>query len=200
MMKLHRPPAPDWLTAKCERWGLKYETNKQANPNHGFAWRQHQRTRINALLLPLLIEMTKDHCSFCDGYPMRSFGGNSIEHFKPKSNPKYYRLAYQWENLFLSCPVCQGKKLEDFDDALLKPDEIDYEFSHYFVFDLATGMITPNPAGTVEEMQRAKVTIDMYGLNEFDRPETRKQFYFQAMSHYFSDEDFTTYPYRFMFL
>ncbi len=196
-MKLHRPGSPDWLTSKYEQWGLKYEANKLANPSHKFAWRQHQGERINTLLLPLLIEMTSDHCSFCDGFPMRSFGGNSIEHFKPKSNPRYYRFAYQWDNLFLSCPVCQGKKHEDFDDALLKPDELDYDFSRYFVFDLSTGIINPSPAGNEEEKKCAKITIDIYGLNLFDRPETRRLFYARGL---IAGEDYSTYPYRFMFL
>lgn len=199
-MKLHRPDPPDWLTAKYERWGFEYERKKTANPSYKFAWRMYQRVRINVHLLPLLIEMTSDHCSFCDGYPMRSFGGNSIEHFKPKSNPMYYRLAYQWENLFLSCPVCQEKKHEDFDDALLKPDEIDYDFSRYFVIDLVTGIINPNPAATVEEKKRARTTIEMYGLNLFDRPETRKQFFVRSFSSQSAREDYSTYPYRFMFL
>ncbi len=200
MMKLHRPDPPDWLTAKYERWGGEYERKKTYSSGHKFTWRTYQRKRINVYLLPLLIEMTSDHCSFCDGYPMKSFGGNSIEHFRPKSDPRYYRLAYQWENLFLSCPVCQGKKHEDFDDALLKPDGLNYDFSRYFVFDLATGIINPNPAGNEEEKQSAKTTIDLYGLNDFDRPETRKQFFAKAVSHRFSDEDHSTYPYRFMFL
>ena len=199
-MKLHRPPAPDWLTNKWVKWGEKYEAKMQTKPQHRFAWRQYQGERINRLLLPLLIDMTKDHCSFCDGYPMRAFGGNSIEHFKPKSNPKYYRLAYQWENLFLSCPVCQGKKHKDFDDPLLKPDEVDYEFNHYFVIDLVTGIINPNPAANGNEKKRATATIDMYGLNDFDRPETRKQFFVQSLSNQPSDGDYSTYPYRFLFL
>lgn len=199
-MKLHRLPAPDWLTNKWVQWGEKYEANMQAKPQHKFAWRQYQGERINVLLLPLLTEMTKDHCSFCDGYPMQAFGGNSIEHFRPKSNPMYYRLAYQWENLFLCCPVCQGKKHGDFDDALLKPDEVDYEFSRYFVIDLATGLINPSPAANAEEKMRAATTIEMYGLNLYDRPETRKQFFLQSLTPQASDGDYSTYPYRFMFL
>ncbi len=199
-MKLHRPDPPDWLTTKYQGWGLKYETRKTASPGCSFNWPTYQKVRINLYLLPLLIEMTSDHCSFCDGYPMRSFGGNSIEHFKPKSNPKYYHYAYQWENLFLCCYVCQGAKLEFFDDALLKPDEINYDFSRYFVFDFATGEINPSPASAIDEQKRALVTIKIYGLNNFDRPETRKQMFAQAFSRQTSDEDYSTYPYRFMFL
>ena len=108
MMKLHRPAPPDWLAAKYTEWGEEYERRKKVNSTYKFSWRTYQGKKVNVHLVPVLVKMTKDHCSFCDGYPMRAFGGNSIEHFKPKSNPRYYRLAYQWENLFLSCPVCQG--------------------------------------------------------------------------------------------
>lgn len=198
-MKLHRPDSPAWLTNKYMQWGLKYEANKLANPRYKFAWRQYRGEKINTLFLPLLIEMTSDHCSFCDGYPMKSFGGNSIEHFKPKSDPRYYHQAYEWQNLFLSCYVCQGAKLEDFDEALLKPDEIDYDFSRYFIFDLATGIINPNPAGKKEDQIRATTTIKMYGLNLFDRPETRKQFFVKEPLDNPAGKDYSTYPYRFMF-
>lgn len=198
-MKHHRPDSPAWLTAKYEQWGLTYEANKLANPSHKFAWRQYQGVKINTLLLPILIEMTSDHCSFCDGYPMRSFGGNSIEHFKPKSDSRYYRHAYEWENLFLSCYVCQGAKLEKFDEALLRPDEIEYRFNQYFIVDLATGIINPNPASEESAQERAAITIKMYGLNHFDRPETRKQFFMQAFANTDAIADYSTYPYRFMY-
>ena len=200
MMKLHRPNPPDWLATKSQSWGLKYETRKSANPDCKFNWPTYRKVRINLHLLPLLIEMTSDHCSFCDGYPMRSFGGNSIEHFKPTSDPQYCRLVCQWENLFLCCYVCQGAKHEKFNDALLKPDEFGYEFNRYFVFDFATGIINPNPASDEAEQTRAKITIELYGLNRFDRPETRKQIFAQSTSIQTSDNDRSSYPYRFMFL
>jgi uncharacterized protein (TIGR02646 family) len=199
MMKHHRPNSPAWLKEKYEQWGIVYETNKHANPHYRFAWRQYQGQKINTLLLPLLIEMTSDHCSFCDGYPMKAFGGNSIEHFRPKSDPKFYRQAYQWENLFLCCYVCQGAKLEKFDEVLLKPDEIDYAFDQYFIVDLVTGIINPNPASEESDQERAVITIEMYGLNLFDRPETRKHFLLLAFANTDASADYSTYPYRFMY-
>lgn len=56
-------------------------------------------------------------CCFCESHV---HSGNHVEHFRPKkavhqhrdeplSKPGYYWLAYEWTNLLLACPVCNGK-------------------------------------------------------------------------------------------
>jgi len=106
--------------------------------------------------------MTQAHCAFCDG-PVGVESRETVEHFRPKS--RFPELAYQWENLFPCCDMCQSKKLERFDPALLKPDEADYAFERYFVANYLTGKVEPLPGLDDTTKKRAEVTIAMYGLN-----------------------------------
>lgn len=172
MMKLHRPDAPDWLMKKWETWGEDYHQKKSALPNHSFRWRTYQKMPVNQHLVPILREMTKDHCAFCDLLPVVPY---TIEHFRPKSDSRYYLLAYQWENLFICCGYCQQAKSELFDELLLKPDELTYEYNQYFLCDPVTGLLEPNPKATEADQARATVTINLYKLNDFGRPTHRKR-------------------------
>jgi uncharacterized protein (TIGR02646 family) len=183
MIKIERPLAPDFLTKNYQRWGIQYQTRRNKNPNAIFFWTTYKRTRINKLLLPILMKMTSilgeeenAHCSFCDGFPIQPVSANSIEHFRPKS--LFPLLAYAWENLFYCCSKCQESKLEDFDERLLKPDVLDYSFEYYFQYDSKTGKIVSNPdrlESNFQDFQRAEKTIELYGLNEHGRPMARKR-------------------------
>lgn len=58
-------------------------------------------------------------CSFCES-KVRHVTYGDVEHFRPKAavrpspeeprqRPGYYWLAYEWTNLFLSCPLCNRR-------------------------------------------------------------------------------------------
>lgn len=123
---------------------------------------------LNHILRPILAAQTQQHCSFCDSFPIEPPGKETIEHFRPKST--YEERAYEWDNLFLACSCCQSAKGEDFDDALLKPDEDGFEFDDWFLADLTDGKLEPHPGLLGVERNRAKMTIELYGL---DSPEQR---------------------------
>ena len=170
MIKLARPPAPQWLEENCEKWGRNYQ-KKRTDPNkkNKFEWATYEKERVNVRLMPLLREMTKRHCSFCDCRLRRE----TIEHFRPVA--KYPLESYLWSNLFICCFDCQAK-YDDYAEELLKPDVADYEFDRYFFYDYSTGEIRPNPRANPFDQNRAVITIKLYQLNEFDLPEARKQF------------------------
>ena len=171
MMKLLRPDAPQWLTENSVKWGQAYQ-KKLTVGNTAFSWAQHQGENVRDRLLPLLREMTRNHCSFCDGFPIESLLGETIEHFKPKS--QFPLESYAWGNLFLCCHICQ-KKGDEFSQLLLKPDEREYEFDRYFEFDPETGQLAPNRYNqNPNDQERAQVTITLYRLNDFNRPRARK--------------------------
>ena len=198
-MKLHRPEAPAELAQNWEKWGQDYQKKKLANPRYKFTWRQEHQGRtihVNKLLFPLLRQMTKDHCSFCDGFPLFSRIKETIEHFKPKAI--YYLEVYRWDNLFLCCYKCQFAKGKKFRDTLLKPDDTKYEFDKYFVVDFETGEISPNPASPPEEQQRAKDTISIYNLNDPERLTDRICEFRKYTS--IPNPNLTDFSYRFMFL
>jgi len=116
--------------------------------------------------------MTGDRCAFCDG-PLLVESRATIEHFKPKGI--YPTLAYNWENLFPCCDLCQSNKLETFDELLLKPDLVGYAFAIYFVANYRTGELEPSPAASEVDQTRAMRTIELYGLNSARRKAARKR-------------------------
>ncbi len=197
-MKLQRPTPPDWLTQNWEKWGQQYEQKKVAKPSYEFKWRSYQGKKVNLHLMDLLLEMTKRHCSFCDSSPLVSQIRETMEHFRPKS--AYPRLVYQWGNLFACCGRCQDAKRDKFDELLLKPDEIEYEFNRYFFFDAQTGELTPQSQATPEDQNRAAVTIQLYKLNEFGRPDARLTVLEMSAAIQYSSLTTDDFSYRFMFL
>jgi uncharacterized protein (TIGR02646 family) len=172
MNKIVRPPAPGWLREKYKEWGRNWEKryhDPDPKKSKKFHWCQHDKHGYDDLVT-ILSGMTKNHCSFCDAYPMRSRMRCTVEHFRPKT--KSPKLAYAWANLFLCCDLCQEKG-DDFDKKLLKPDQPNYDFDLYFEIDWATGELHPNRVALQEERERAEVTISLYHLNDNGKPEDR---------------------------
>ncbi len=146
-------------------------------------------------ILDTLNTVAKDHCAFCDGYPLGTFARQTIEHFRPVS--QFPRLAYTWANLFICCDRCQASKRERFNRLLLKPDTPDYRFERYFVVNYRTGEIEVNPGAPEQDQQRAQFTIEVYALNEHGRPQSRlleaKKYRSLPQDEYILDD----FPYRF---
>ncbi len=165
MRKFTRGDAPDFLKNKWKAWGERYKNNRETNPGFTFQWPTHEGQKINTLLEPFFKKQTDGHCSFCDNFPIRT-NEDSIDHFKPKSIPAYYELVCEWENLYYSCHNCQQTKLEQYDDLLLRPDDLDFSFDVYFIYSYHSHKIDPNPILSDEEKLRAKTTIDIFGLND----------------------------------
>ena len=117
---------------------------------------------VHHRLLPLLKAQVQDHCSFCDAFPVCPPSNPTIEHFRPKT--RFPREAYQWENLYFCCDFCQGKG-EEFEEGLLRPDAEDYRFDRFFRWDFTTGNLEVNEQASLEDQQRATVTIALYRLN-----------------------------------
>jgi uncharacterized protein (TIGR02646 family) len=70
-------------------------------------------------------------CAYCEWKPTRSFW--DVEHFRPKSrvhendhHKGYYWLAYNWNNLYLSCHFC-NRSLKDEKSTLGKSDHFPLE-------------------------------------------------------------------------
>jgi uncharacterized protein (TIGR02646 family) len=170
MERIERTDAPDWLKEKWQEWGEKWAARyAKTKTGKSFKWGGYNN-KVYKDLLPVLSAMTKYHCSFCDAYPLGRRLEPTIEHFKPKT--KFPGEAYKWENLFLCCRLCQ-KKGEAFDERLLKPDNEDYSFDKYFDIDWATGELIPNPDASADDRERARITINLYRLNDNGKPEDR---------------------------
>jgi uncharacterized protein (TIGR02646 family) len=166
MMPFNRSATPQILKDNYKRLGKNWEKRKKAKPNATFNWAKS----VYDIVLKQLLDDSHNHCAFCDQRPLRQMGA-TIEHFKPKSI--HFLLAYFWYNLFPCCSNCQ-KKGEAFSKLLLKPDVLDFDFNDYFIYNYSTGELEPNPAVNVQNQDRAKITRELYRLNEFERPEERK--------------------------
>jgi uncharacterized protein (TIGR02646 family) len=195
MMRCVRGEEPTVLVAKGPGWTAAYQAKLAEDPAQQFRWPTHERESLNQILLPALESMTLRHCSYCDGFPLGSMARQTIDHFRPKHAQAFPQLAFAWSNLFLACDVCQREKGHDFKAEWLKPDELDYAFERYFVFNFRTGEIEANPAATSDEQACANRTIDGFGLNRANRPGDRKRVLNQYADHVQLDER----AYRFMF-
>jgi uncharacterized protein (TIGR02646 family) len=168
MRAFTRGDEPDFLAENGSRWSAQWVAliEKKALSNDkkpAFAWCEHASQKVNRLLIPYLSQMTLEHCSFCDAFPVAGVSNETIEHFQPKS--LFPHLSYTWANLYYCCNACQSSKLEKWDELLIRPDSPDYEFSRFFEFDFTNGQIRPNSLASEDDQRRAQVTIEIYGLD-----------------------------------
>ena len=148
-----------------------------------------------------LDEMFRGKCAYCE-QPLDSpewelhRPPKNARGFKVEASPEHYWwLAYEWENMYLSCPVCNrnkgtmfpteadrvsadvksghfptGRALRKELPFLLDPC-IDYP-EEYLVF-LSTGEVEPAITRTSRRYDRALATIDILGLNRSELVERR---------------------------
>lgn len=170
MYKFVREDAPLYLVTCWETLTRNFIAAKTRNPRYRFIWYKKFKYENT---LSLLFNMTKGHCAFCDGGNIGAESRKTIEHFRPKSS--FQELAYKWENLYPCCDQCQSQKRERFDFALLIPDDVNYQFNNYFIANYHTGEIEPSGFASEDAQQRARVTIEHYGLNLPERKTSRKR-------------------------
>ncbi len=176
MRKFTRLPAPDYLEAGWEAWGIRYENNRLANNGHVFQWPQIEGEKLNQKILPTLMLQTQFHCSYCDGFPLGP-ADDTIDHFKPKSDVLFYREVCAWPNLYVACADCQKLKGTQFNDLLLRPDELDYEFNSYFDYNYTNHTIEILPSLTGLKRERAVATLEIFQFNHiFFRKSRQKSF------------------------
>ena len=139
-----------------------------------------------------LIEAQYQKCCFCES----KIGiDGDIEHFRPKGAykqgrslhyPGYYWLAYEWDNLYLSCTGCNQRQKQN---HFPLEDPTKRATNHTQSLDLEQPLFIDlgkeNPeefiffhgeiAHPVNQNKRGRVTIDSLGLNETKRslPEKR---------------------------
>ncbi len=158
MQKIHRHKTPDWLEENKEAWSKDFINTKD------FPYLKYKGESVFNMLSAELAKMTNNHCSFCDEKIVPIYA--RIAFFKPQP-------IVEWSNLYISCPFCIKKTIITVDDNVLYPDAPDYEFDRYFSINFKTGEIEPNSKAKKEDIQKAKITIDSFGLNSNDRPSER---------------------------
>lgn len=143
----------------------------------------------------MLDEVFNSKCAFCES----KIGAASpavVEHFRPKL---YYPwLAYSWENIYLSCPVCNRYKAAKFpvDGAKLEAinvvpiDDVDaHKLEKYLILDPCNSLdildnkFEYNDNGEIiATTERGKITIDIYMLNRIELVKSRQE-HIQRIKH-----------------
>ena len=135
MIPVPRTPKPPILVKNASKWLAKLQEEKsnlqaaknnlqvnEANPaatkqeianarknvdkakkNVDNAINKYRHDEIKASL----VAMFHGKCAYCESQITHVTYGD-IEHFCPKSNPLYAHQIFEWENLLLSCPICNN--------------------------------------------------------------------------------------------
>jgi uncharacterized protein (TIGR02646 family) len=147
-----------------------------------------------AVELPL-IELFSSKCAFCESayVPFATF---DVEHFRPKSGvvnfdgrvepDHYWWLAYEWENLYLICMICNRSKGQRFP---VRASRAPFRtFGHDLLaegpllldpcIDEPERELVFQPDGLVNsDTERGNMTIEVFQLNRTGLVEARKKSY-----------------------
>lgn len=145
--------------------GREYAARRQADPGYRFRWPRRDGTSVLDVVREALGMMTAGHCSYCDGHPLDATGVETVDHFRPKGRVEFYELVCTWNNLFLTCTACNHAKREQWDEVLLRPDDMDFRFERYFEVRFDSGALEPAATGNAAEQHRARRTIEILDLN-----------------------------------
>lgn len=186
---------PEILGLKYQEWTDSFIEKKKQNPKHKHSWVQ-DKVNYHPQFYNALGKLTAYHCSYCDEFPIDQ-RVKQIDHFKPVSD--FNHLVYEWSNLYLSCVGCNFAKKAKYNDLLLRPDAENYVPSDYFLFDTTTGEILINERKGHDYIERAKITRDIFDLNNPSIVEKR----LKAVNNFIRDKklgensfDIDNYDYR----
>jgi uncharacterized protein (TIGR02646 family) len=169
MIKIARSPKPVIIEQNQQAW-----TRALLNASTDAEKRKAESKYRHRLIKDALVAMFHGKCAYCESKISHVDYGH-IEHFKPKS--RFPDLTFEWTNLLLSCPICNGSEyksdrfpLETEGGPLVNPcDELPAE--HFeFVFDPVAKLAT-----VIGKTARGQTTEAIVGLNRYDLREYRSK-------------------------
>ncbi len=105
MIRIKRLPEPEILSKNKGKWLDKYLKRKQSAPGARPSSRQYGHPDIRNVLKA----MSFGKCFYCECKLGEKEGDEEVDHYvEVGENPK---LAFEWENLYLSCYGCNRKKM-----------------------------------------------------------------------------------------
>lgn len=166
MIKVERPSKPAILEEKAEGWTHQLLTASTKKHKDMVMVKYRHRSIKKAL-----VEMFHGKCAYCESKITHVDYGH-IEHFKPKSNPAYAALCFEWKNLLLACGICNGTEYkgdnfpgESEGGPLVNPCEDEPNDHFDFLYDQTAKIAT-----VISKTKRGEVTEKLLALN---RPELR---------------------------
>jgi len=193
MIAINRSEAPIELSDNYVRWTQRFVERRTENPGAEFFWNTINGVTINKIILPVLLNDTNGHCSYCDSFPLLN-SNKTIDHFFPKSD--YPQDAYNWANLYVACRECQDNKGVIVSDDLLRPDVDDYNFNNFFIINFTEFKLEPNPMSSEDFQTKAETTIRILDLNSIEFQIARRHSYTREKDENSIIEDFA---FRYLF-
>jgi uncharacterized protein (TIGR02646 family) len=199
MIQIKKPKTvPKILAAKGKKQCNAHCASYSKNPK-GYEKREEEFKFLSSIyahteVKQALIKAQHKKCCFCE-----SIVGDrgDVEHFRPKgayqqakgdslNYPGYYWLAYEWENLYLSCSACnqrEKKNLFPLQDSTQRATNHNQPISQEQPMFIDCGQENPEDfigfrgeiAYAINGNQRGQMTIDYLGINQEDLIEKRLQ-------------------------
>ncbi len=158
MEKIDRKPLSEIPTLKkleenWEKWGIE-----------GKKWQSSGKLYLE--IRKQLENLTLEHCSFCDDYPIGANSTETVEHYFPKK--EYFCFTYYWKNLFYCCTKCQSEANKHSFEYTLKPDNPNYRFEDYFYYHIKSGelRVLENLETDSDKYLKANQFLKRYGINK----------------------------------
>ncbi len=164
MIKLQKSNKPQILIDKAVEWTnklLSYISSGQSIPQS--TQNKYNRHEIRTALK----EETFSKCMYCES-KIKHVAYEHIEHIKPKAIDKYPELTFEWENLGLSCPMCNNNKGDIYDEAVPFINPYVDDPAAHFIF---VGHFIYHKPGN----SRAELTEKQIDLNRPEIVERRKE-------------------------
>lgn len=191
MIRVHKGAAPAALVRAGEEHSAELCAAYDADPELYVSGKQKMliKSSIYASQAVKTALEASHHgkCCYCETLIPRPYAYSHVEHWRPKSSsrqtrddesirPGYYWVAYNWDNLFLSCSFCNsenksdlfplenpamralhhGMSIDDEVPAILKPDGGEDPRDHIaFRLEIPVGL-TPLGSSTIEVLRLDK--------------------------------------------
>jgi uncharacterized protein (TIGR02646 family) len=177
MIKVNRTEKPDILLQNANNWTENYLTananySENKTPENKKLFEKVEKKYNHETVKTALKLMFHDKCAFCESNITQVYAGD-IDHFKPKS--KFPELCFKWENLLLTCSICNGKSnkgdkfpLENEGGFLINPVEENPDDFFRFEFDDITKLFLLIP-----QNERAVTMLKIIKLNRDSLAEFR---------------------------
>ena len=163
--------------------------------NSSVPWRKYDLWRRDKTIKGFLYDSQHGKCCYCEKHraPSRETG---VEHFRPKSASKrdnhkgYWWLAYEWNNLLISCSECNAVKLAKFplrdeknrcynkssdlnkeEPFLIDPLKEDPE--NFIEYDIQKGSKNKMMIKAIGKCERGNKTVELTGINSTETLQER---------------------------
>ena len=165
MIKIKKNPKPQILVDHAQQWTIEYlDALKEDGTIPTHIKYRYQNSEIK----DALVNETFGKCAYCEGI-IRHISFGDIEHILPKNKNARPDLYVEWNNLTLSCEVCNRTNKNEYynpSDPLINPIEDDPDN-----FLIALGPFICYHPGN----RKGERTINILKLNRPELIERRKE-------------------------